>query len=286
VPNFDANGVGLFYEEHGNGEPVVFVHGTLCDHTVWKLQTDAISLEFRTIAYSRRYAYPNTRQGDVMDSTVQNNAEDLHALVNGLGAGKVHMIGHSYGGFISLYFALKHPEMLHSLTLANAAVATLLVSRPSPSALLSLLLRSPGVAMSARRLVNATAASVRAVEGGDAAAPLRLFVPTISGTRKDLPPRPAGFEQMVTRNARTLKETTTTFPPVTRTEVRTVSVPTQVIWGEFSTPWDYRVSRTLAESIPSGERSIIPGTSHFSFSEKPAYASGVILSFLRKHRAG
>jgi pimeloyl-ACP methyl ester carboxylesterase len=42
----------------------------------------------------------------------------------------------------------------------------------------------------------------------------------------------------------------------------------------------------LAESIVSSERSVIPGASHLLFLEKPAYANGKVLEFLRKHHAG
>jgi pimeloyl-ACP methyl ester carboxylesterase len=286
MPSFDANGVALYYEERGSGEPVVLVHGTLNDYAIWKPQAEAISSEFRTIAYSRRYAFPNDRQGDVTDSTVQNNAEDLTALVDGPGGGKVHLIGHSYGGGISAYFALKHPEKLRSLTLVNAYVPTMLARTTSTSAMLSLLFRSPRAAMSARRTLNATAATVKAVEGGDPTAAMRIFMPALLDGRNDLPPKPAEFEQIVNRNARTLREVTNPYPPVTKTEVCKIAVPTLVIWGELSASWDYKVSQMLAESIVSSERLVIPGASHLLFLEKPSYANGKVLEFLRKHRAG
>jgi len=284
VPGFETTTGILHYVERGSGDPVVFVHGTLCDYTVWESQVNALSSEFRAIAYSRRYAHPNDRQGDAMDSTVQNNAKDLDDLVGGLGSGKVHLVGHSYGGFIAAYFALKHPEKLYSLILANAAVSTLLVREPTISAAFSLLLRSPRVAMSARRVISATQASVKAVGNGDSAAPQRLFLPALMNGRSDLPAKPAEFDSMVVRNARTLRETTTHFPPVTKTEVKTIGIPTLVIWGELSAPWDYKVSQELAESIPTAEKAIVLGAGHFFPVEKPTDTNNKLLEFIRKHR--
>jgi len=280
VPVFDANGIPLYYEEAGGGEPVVFVHGTVCDHTVWKPLADVISAKYRTIAYSRRYAHPNNRQGDVMDSTVQNNAGDLAALIDGLGLGKVHLVGHSYGGFIAAFFALKHPDKVGSLTLANAAVVTMLVARSSATASISLLLRSPSVALSARTLINATRDTVKAVDSGDATAAFRIFVPALSNHRTDLPPKPPSFEAMVTRNARTLRETTAPFPPVTKSEVVGIKVPTLVIWGALSAPWDYKVSQLLAQAIPGAEAVVVPGTGHFFFLENVAAANEKMMKFL------
>ena len=283
VPDFETKAGALHYVERGSGDPIVFVHGTLCDYTVWETQAEALSSEFRVIAYSRRYAHPNNRQGDVMDSTVQNNADDLNALVDGIGAGKVHLIGHSYGGFIAAYFALKHPDKLHSLILANAAVSTMLVREPTFSSVFSLLVRSPRVALSARRVLNATAAAVKAVEDGDSTAPRRLFLPALFNGRSDLPSKPAEFDSMVARNARTLRETTTSFPPVTKTEVKKIGIPTMVICGELSAPWDYKVSQELAESIPTAERAVVPGAGHFFLLERPADANSKMLGFIRKH---
>jgi len=280
VPVFDANRVPLYYEEAGSGEPVVLVHGTLCDHTVWKLQADALSAKYRTIAYSRRYAHPNNRQGDLMDSTVQTNVEDLTTFIDGLGLGRVHLVGHSYGGFIAAYFALKHPDKVGSLTLANAAIATMLVARPSATASISLLFRSPSVALSARTLINATKDAVRAVDSGDAAAAFRIFLPALSNHRTDIPPKPLSFEEMVTRNARTLRETTTPFPPVTKSEVGGIKVPTLVIWGALSAPWDHKVSQLLARAIPGAKAVVVPGTGHFFFLEDVAAANEKMLEFL------
>ena len=277
---FDANGIPLYYEEVGSGKPVVLVHGTLCDHTVWRPQADALSAKYRTIAYSRRYAHPNNRQGDVMDSTVQNNAEDLAAFIDGLGLRKVHLVGHSYGGFIAAFFALKHPDKVESLTLANAAVAPMLVARPSATASISLLFRSPSVALSARNLINATKDTVKAVESGDATAAFRIFVPALSNHRTNLPTKPPSFEAMVTRNARTLRETTAPFPPVTKSEMGGIKVPTLVIWGALSAPWDYKVSQLLAQAVPGAKAAVVPGTGHFFFLENAASANKKMLEFL------
>ena len=280
MPVFDANGIPLYYEEAGSGEPVVLVHGTLCDHTVWQPQADALSAKYRTIAYSRRYAHPNIRQGDLMDSTVQNNTEDLAAFIDGLGLGKVHLVGHSYGGFIAAFFALKHPDSVGSLTLANAAIATMLVARQSATASISLLFRSPSVAFSARNLINATKDTVNAVDSGDATAAFRIFVPVLSNGRTDLPLKSPSFEAMVTRNARTLRETTTPFPPVTKSEVGGIKVPTLVIWGALSAPWDYKVSQLLAQAIPGAEAAVVPGTGHFFLLENATATNEKMLKFL------
>jgi len=283
MATFQGNGVSLYYETRGSGRPVVFVHGTLCDYRSWSAQVEGLSSGYKTVAYSRRYAFPNAREGDATDSTVQNNAADLAALVKGLGLEGAHVVGHSYGGFISAYFATQYPELLRSLTLINAAVAPMLISSASPAAQLGLLLRSPGVALSARRLLAGTIETIKEVQGGDPQAANRVFLPALENGRRDLPPKPAGFAGVVAANARTLKETTTKFPALTRREAGGIRAPTLVVWGDLSAPWDAGISQVLSESIPGAESSVIRGAGHFCLNEKPAEVNERLGSFLARH---
>ena len=283
MPTFEGQGVKLYYEDQGVGQPVIFVHGTVCDCRVWFAQTDKLSSDFRTIAYSRRYARPNERQGDVMDSTVQNNSVDLEALIRGLNLGKVHLVGHSYGGFIAAYLATRHPELLRSLVLVNPAVFTMLASGRSTATSFGFLLKSPSVALSARRLINAVNATIRAVDGGDKTAAEKIFIQALQDGRAGLPSKPKGFSEMVAENSGTLKETTSPFPALTPLEAGNIKTPTLVVWGEMSAPWDTRISEMLSSSIPSAESMKISGAGHFCLNEKPAEVTDRIGKFLRSH---
>lgn len=283
MPEFEGEGVKLYYEDQGVGQPVVFVHGTVCDCRAWFAQTDALSSEFRTVAYSRRYARPNDRQGDVRDSSVQNNSADLEALIKGLNLDKVHLVGHSYGGFIAAYFANKHPDLLRSLTLVNAAIFTMLASGTGAVASFGLLVKSPSVALSARRLVSATNATIRAVAGGDKSAAEKVFVRALQDGRTDLPAKPKGFSEMVTENSRTLEEVTAPFPQLTVREAMNIKTPTLIVCGELSAPWDSRISELLSSSIPSSESAKVEGAGHFCLMEKPAEVNERVGKFLHSH---
>jgi len=105
MPSIDVDGVSLFYEEKGTGQPLLFVHGIPTDYRAWGSQLDAFSDNYRVIAYSRRYAQPNKREGDLLDSTIENNTTDLVGFIKKLGIAPVHLVGHSYGGFIASYCA-------------------------------------------------------------------------------------------------------------------------------------------------------------------------------------
>ena len=99
LPTKRANvgGTELSYFEIGEGEPVVFVHGSIGDYRTWGYQFEAFAQRYRVISYSRRYHYPNTWVGDGMDYSSALHAEDLAGFIRALGFGPAHLIGQSYG---------------------------------------------------------------------------------------------------------------------------------------------------------------------------------------------
>lgn len=135
------NDVSLEYEERGSGATVIFVHGGISDYRIWKNQVEAFSKYYRVITYSRRYHYPNKWTGDGSDYTVTLHANDLADLILALKAGKVNLIGNSYGAYTSLLTAIDHPELVNTLVLNEPPVLPLLVANPdNPLQLLSLFL--------------------------------------------------------------------------------------------------------------------------------------------------
>jgi hypothetical protein len=105
------DGVELNYIESGTGIPVVFVHGTLGDYSVWEGQLGPFATNYHALAYSRRYNYPNVNTPQSKHCAVVE-AEDLAMFIKKLNLGKVHVVGHSYGGFAGRFLAVKHPELV------------------------------------------------------------------------------------------------------------------------------------------------------------------------------
>lgn len=86
----------LHYVTRGTGEVVVLIHGSLADHTYWEKsnQITPLAKNFRVIAYSRRYNYPNRNQpGAEHSATVE--ADDLARFLERIGAEHVYLVGHS-----------------------------------------------------------------------------------------------------------------------------------------------------------------------------------------------
>ena len=281
MPTLDVKGVSLFYEDGGSGQALVLSHGIPTDYRAWTAQVGPFSKVRRVVYYSRRYAYPNTRQGNVTDSTIQSNTEDLGGLVERLGLGPIDLLGHSYGGFLAANLAVQHPELVRSLTLVEPAISTLLLEdEGSTVEALSLLLRSPSVALSARRFVTEfLRPSLKALDAGQTERAVELNVDGVQD-------RPGSFQamaepqrKMMLDNARTIAELRTSFPPF-KAQISKVSCKTLVVNGERSAPWLKRIGELAASSIPNAQHRVVPGARHFPHMENAPEFNRLVLDFL------
>jgi len=82
-----GNGVELHYVELGEGEPVVFVHGSLSDGSFWNPQLRFFGEKYHVIAYSRRYNQPNVNKPMPGYSAV-GDADDLAGLIKRTASGQ------------------------------------------------------------------------------------------------------------------------------------------------------------------------------------------------------
>ena len=281
MPTADLEGVSLYYEESGSGKPVLFVHGIPTDYRAWEAQTGPFSNGRRTISISRRYAAPNKREGDVSDSTVQNNALDLKKFIEKIG-GPVDLVGHSYGGFASAFLAADHPDLVRSLVLVEPAVSTLLVAdQTSGSQALGLLLKSPSAALSGRRFqTKSLKPSLEALEKGETAKAVELNVDGVQDRVGAFNVFPAGVKGMMLDNARTIAELKTTFPRFTAAEAGKISSPTLIVNGEMSAPWLRKIGELMAKAVSGSKRVLAPGSRHFPHMENPEFFNSRVLEFL------
>src|SRR5918999_596215 len=98
MPTASVKGVGLYYEEHGRGEPLVLVPGFGTGLWIWYRQVPALAERFRTIVFDPR----GVARSAAADGrfTMRDLADDLAALLEGLKVGRAHVLGASFGGFV------------------------------------------------------------------------------------------------------------------------------------------------------------------------------------------
>ena len=113
------DGVKLYYEEVGQGTPILFVHEFASDHRGWELQLREFGKRYRCITYSARGYTPSDVPSDPNAYSYEHVMRDAVAVLDHLKIDKAHLIGLSMGGYTSLQVALNHPERVRSMVLAG-----------------------------------------------------------------------------------------------------------------------------------------------------------------------
>ncbi len=279
-----ANGVNLTYLDMGRGDPVIFVHGGPGDYRGWSSQAGVFSEKYRIISYSRRCSYPNNYTGDYTDDTVANNAEDLADLIRKLELAPAHLVGHSFGGFIAIFCALRHPDLVRSLVLAEPAVMPIIINNPqNPVNLLALFLKSPSTATALMRLASKSfIPGQKALQRGDFQQAVRIFVNGMLDKDDGFEQLPVSIREMMMQNAKTLLGETdaSKLPRFSREDARKISARTLLVKGERSPKFLHRVVDVLTQELPNNEVVTIWGASHGLPLERPDEFNAAVLRFL------
>lgn len=120
----NAKNIKLYYEDTGQGEPVVFIHGGFArGDSAFAAQIPAFSRDYRVICPDLR-GHGRTIAASPYWETPQL-ADDIMALLDELHIPKAHFVGHSMGGDVVMYCAILHPERVATATsIASTGVAS------------------------------------------------------------------------------------------------------------------------------------------------------------------
>ncbi|MFF8957892.1 alpha/beta fold hydrolase [Streptomyces sp. NPDC014894] len=281
----DVNGVSLAFRETGDGEPVVFVHGDLSDLRTWDAQLPAVGAAYRAIAYSRRYARPNPDIPPGVPNPMGPHVDDLLAFLERVGAAPAHLVGNSWGAFISLLAAIRRPEAVRSLVLEEPPVVPLLLSDPPRPAELPPLLRRPAVLRALLGFrIGTLAPAGRAFRAGDDERAMRIFLRGVLDERAYAGLAPERVPQM-RENLSALKAGLfdAGTPPLDPEDVRALRVPTLLVNGFHSAPLFHRLVDRLEELLPDSERILILHASHLMHEENAPALNDAVLDFVGRH---
>ena len=116
-----TDGHRLYVEQHGSGEPILFIHEFAGDHRSWKPQVDHFRDRYQCIVYAAR-GYPPSDVPSELDAYSQARAvDDALAVLDGLRIDRAHVVGLSMGGFCALHLGLRAPERANSLVVGASA---------------------------------------------------------------------------------------------------------------------------------------------------------------------
>jgi esterase len=238
MPHVTANGVRLYYEEHGTGVPILCVHGTSSSALVWASAVGTLAELGRVIVYDRRGCTRSERPDPYETTSVGEHADDARALLETLDAAPAVVVGRSYGGSVALDLALRHPEAVRALVLLEALPAGLSEEADAWD----------------RELCAAIEQAV-AERGVDVAA--ETLLREVAGTWEELPPE---WREMFTANGPAiLAECRGGEPRLDAGLLARVAAPTLVVSASASPEAFRHVTEALAAEIPGAREARVAG---------------------------
>jgi esterase len=112
-----VNGVRLYYGEHGNGAPILCIHGTSGTALAWSDTVQKLARLGRVISYDRRGCGRSERLEPYERTSVAEHADDAAALLDALAAVPAVVVGRSYGATVATDLALRYRDRVRALVL-------------------------------------------------------------------------------------------------------------------------------------------------------------------------
>lgn len=120
MPKANVNGTDIYYEVHGQGEPLVMIMGFGGGLRGWYFQTRALKKHYRVIIFDNRGIGKSDKATE--SYTVSTMAADALGLMDHLGIEKAHVLGMSLGSLVAQEIAIEYPERVMKLILACASI--------------------------------------------------------------------------------------------------------------------------------------------------------------------
>lgn len=246
------NGIEVYYEEHGQGYPVVFTHGYSASTRMWAPQVEPLSQRYRFVTWDIRGHGQTESPEDQGQYSEALAVEDERQLLQLLGIEKAVIGGLSLGGYLALAFYRAHPELAQALILCDTGPGY----------------RNPAAREEWNRTAERRARAFE--EQGLGALSRSAEVQAASSSHRSA----AGL-------ARAARGILAQFDSRVIDSLPQISVPTLIVVGERDTPFlngtDY-----MAAKIPRAEKVVIPDAGHSSNIDQPEAFNRAVLDFLAR----
>lgn len=117
MATINRDGVNIYYEDAGSGQPVLLSHGYSATTRMWAGQVEALKADYRVITWDMRGHGQSDSPDDPKAYSEQATVDDMAAILKHLGIEKAVIGGLSLGGYMSLAFNVAHPDMVRALML-------------------------------------------------------------------------------------------------------------------------------------------------------------------------
>ena len=272
-----VDGARLFVMEAGAGEPVLLLHGYPQSHLAWRHQIPSLAGTHRIIAPDW-FGWGRSERGLRHPARYWEEVARIGSLLDTLGLGAVSIAGHDYGGFLSLGFALRHPERVRRLAVLNSRAHR---TFPQPAYLLF------GVLAWAARRRTLRSLAARAPHYAINRA---LMAGHVARGAFDEAQRDRYIGWMRTRAGRRwLLHFMRYYEMPARADLAphlgAIGCPAAMIWGDRDPYCPASIGVDLARRLPVGDFVRVAGADHFVMEERPDEVTAALRALLARPAA-
>lgn len=263
MPHAATSRINIYYETHGEGEPLLLIRGlgSTCDG--FKAQVDGLSPYFRVISFDNRCVGRSDQPQTPF--TIADMADDTAALLDALDVESAHVFGVSLGGMVAQELALRHPRRVRKLALACTHAG------PRTAA------RAPEWAVA---LFNESTQKPRP-EALKASVPILFAKKTIDERPELIEESLAVMENNNQPKSSYLLQLGAVMKHDAIDRLHQITSPTLVMTGTEDTLVDPRNSRMIAERVPGARLIEFKETGHIFFTEKADEVNSALIEFFK-----
>ncbi len=260
MPFLPTSRLKFHYRTHGHadGLPMLLLHGSYATSRWWEPLFAVLPDEIQAIAPDLRGCGQSDKPA--IGYTIEEQAEDLAALINTLGWHGFDLVAHSSGGAIALEFAINHPGMLNTLTLVDSVPVEGVFT---PIEVLLVLEEMKGNSALLRQAIA-------------------TLMPTLD---LDLPENAVFFQQLLEDAGRMAPAAFTAIAESLGrwnrfAAAKHLTLPTLIIWGDQDQIVDREATTRTLIAIPGARNlEVLPGVGHSPMIEAPLLLAERILEF-------
>lgn len=245
-----------------DAEPALLLHGYPANHRCWRDQIPALAREHRVIAPDL-LGWGESERPLHLPFDYETEVARIGRLLDALGVEAVNLLGHDYGGFLSLGFVQANPDRVRRLAILNSRAQSSFVPRwYAIFGLITLAGRTPGLRALTARLplaaINRRALGSLVRRGVLDDELLDSYVGWMDA--------PEGRRWLV----HFFGEYRVAVRPTLRRRLGEIECPTAIVWGRDDAYLSPAIATELAERIQSAELTMLDGPGHFVMEERPA----------------
>lgn len=265
MPITNANGIELYYEVHGEGEPLLLIMGLAHNLLSWKKSLPALTAQFKVIIFDNRGTGRSSKPETPY--SIELMAEEAMAVLDAAGVGQAHVYGISMGGMIAQRLALNNPERVKSLILGCTSpggnnqvqpdadvIMTLLSGASIPSTPLEMAWASVPILYSPYFIENHRDSIAEHIE-----------------TMIEIPTPAHGFMQQLQA----------CLAHDTYEELSKINIPVLVIHGDSDRLIPVENGKMLADKIINSELYIVSGAGHLYLTEAQKAVDEKVINFIK-----